>query len=90
MRGEVGWSTFEERIRKAVLGYKVRLRKMSENRWARKVYEWAGQGTRWNKSSISWEKRCGLEGFTLSEMKLAGEEKEVIHRVNDRDQRGAR
>lgn len=90
VRGEVGWSTFEERIGKAVLGYKVRLRKMSENRWARKVYEWAGQGTKWNKSSIRWEKRCELEGFTLSEMMLGGEEKEVKRRVNGRVQERGR
>ena len=39
IRGDVGWSTFEERIMKAVLRYKVRLEKMGNYSWKRKVYE---------------------------------------------------
>lgn len=31
-RGEVRWSTFEERIGKALLKYKMRMGKMNENR----------------------------------------------------------
>ena len=64
IRGEAGWSTFEERIGKAVLSYKIRLKKMDENRWARKVYEWLGQGSKWERSSKRWERKCGLQGFT--------------------------
>ena len=48
IRGEVGWSTFAERITKAALRYKVRLEKMDGNRWAKWVYEWSKHDSKWN------------------------------------------
>ena len=38
IRGDMGWSTFEERLSKGKLKYKVRLEKMDRHRWAKKVY----------------------------------------------------
>ncbi len=51
---------FDERTEKAVLRYKVRLWKMNEARWAHRVYEWSGQGSKWVSASIRWERKCGL------------------------------
>lgn len=39
IRGDMGWSTFRERLAMAVLRYRVRLKRMDECKWA-KVYEW--------------------------------------------------
>ena len=36
LRGEMGWSTFQERIDKTKLNYRVRLEHMSDKRWAKK------------------------------------------------------
>ena len=48
LRGEAGWSTFGERVAKAVFRYKVRLQQTDENRWARQVYEWTKHRSKWN------------------------------------------
>ena len=37
IRGDMGWSTFEERLMKSKLRYKVRIDLMNENRWAKRV-----------------------------------------------------
>ena len=39
IRGDMGWSTFRERLAKAVLRYRLRLQRMDGSRWAKKVYE---------------------------------------------------
>ena len=43
LRGEMGWSTFEERIQKSKIKYRVRLEYMNENRWPKKVFNWVGK-----------------------------------------------
>ena len=50
LRGEMGWSTFQERIDKTKINYRVRLEHMSDKRWAKKVFEWRG-----NKSTFKKE-----------------------------------
>lgn len=50
IRGAMAWNTFRERLAKAVLRYRVRVQKMDESRWAKKVYEWNTYG-RWMKKS---------------------------------------
>ena len=52
LRGDMGWSTFRERLVKATLRYKVRLERMDESRIARKVYLW-------NIMDSKWAKKCG-------------------------------
>ena len=52
IRGEMGWSTFEERYIKATLKYKVRLEKMGEDRWAKKVYRDVGNKSKWLKGCV--------------------------------------
>ena len=47
--GDLGWSTFREKLIKATLRYKIRLERMDDERIARKV---------WNESGSKWRKRC--------------------------------
>ena len=51
LRGDMGWSTFKERVIKSTLRYKIRLERMADERLARKVYLW-------NESGSKWRKRC--------------------------------
>ncbi|MPC96497.1 hypothetical protein E2C01_091759 [Portunus trituberculatus] len=51
LRGDMGWSSFRERLVKATLRYKVRLERMDDERIVRKVYLW-------NESGSQWRKRC--------------------------------
>ena len=64
IRGDMGWSTFRERLAKAVLRYRVRLHRMDENRWAKKVFEWNIYG-RWMKDSIKTEMWAGELGMLV-------------------------
>ena len=43
LRGEMGWSTFEERIQKSKIKYRIRLEYMNENRWPKKIFNWIGK-----------------------------------------------
>ncbi|XP_050705903.1 uncharacterized protein LOC126991179 [Eriocheir sinensis] len=47
LRGDMGWSTFRERLVKATLRYKVRLEQMEDARLARKVYLWSIRDGKW-------------------------------------------
>ena len=40
LRGEMGWSSFEERVNKTKMKHQVKLEFMDENRWAKKIYRW--------------------------------------------------
>ena len=57
IRGDMGWSTFKERIDKGILGYILRLEEMEERSWARKVYEFSKDGSRWSKMCRRLERR---------------------------------
>ncbi|XP_050694867.1 uncharacterized protein LOC126984800 isoform X3 [Eriocheir sinensis] len=52
LRGDMGWSTFRERFRKATLIYKVRLERMDDARLARKVYLWSVHESKWIKNCM--------------------------------------
>ena len=60
IRGDLGWSSFEERMYKAKLRYKVRLEKMDENRWAKKVYKMTFGVSKWIGSCVRIVNKCGL------------------------------
>lgn len=60
LRGDMGWSTFRERLTKATLRYKVRLERMEDTRLARKVYLWNVGSSRWWKKCIKMVDRSGL------------------------------
>ncbi len=58
VRGEMGWSTFAERFMKAVMLYKVRLERMDEERWARKVYKMNHGRSKWEKMCVRYVNKC--------------------------------
>ena len=58
--GDLGWSSFEERMYKAKLRYKVRLEKMDDNRWAKKVYKMTFGVSKWIGSCVRIVNKCGL------------------------------
>ena len=60
LRGDMGWSTFRERLLKATLRYKIRLERMEDARLARKVYLWNVRSSRWGKKCIKMVDRSGL------------------------------
>lgn len=60
LRGDMGWSTFRERRMKGVLRYKVRLERMSSERWARKVYMWNMRVSKWEKKCYAMVYKCSL------------------------------
>ncbi|MPC72494.1 hypothetical protein E2C01_066803 [Portunus trituberculatus] len=49
LRGDMGWSSFRERLIKVTLRYKVRLERTDDARIARKVYLWSESGSKWRK-----------------------------------------
>ena len=61
IRGDMGWSTFGERINKAVLSYKARLERMQEGRWAKKVYNHNFRNSKWIKSCAKMVRKCNLK-----------------------------
>ena len=61
IRGDMGWSTFEERLMKNQLEYKIRLERMNNKRYARKVYNEIGKGGKWIQSCGRNVKKCGLK-----------------------------
>ena len=75
-----------ERVEKAVLQYKVRLGKMDDNRWARKVYEWTSLESRWKRATVKIKRKCELERFTQSEVMLWLGINELNTTVNERVQ----
>ena len=60
IRGDMGWSTFEERLCKGKLKYKVRLEKMDRHRWAKKVYLNTGTKSSWNRNCSRIANKCGF------------------------------
>ena len=60
IRGDMGWSTFEERLFKGKLKYKIRLEKMEELRWAKNMYQDSGTKSRWNMNCVRIANKCGF------------------------------
>ncbi|XP_063861501.1 uncharacterized protein LOC135101456 [Scylla paramamosain] len=61
LRGDMGWSTFRERLTKATLRYKIRLERMDNARIVRKVYLWNESGSKWRKRCMRMTDRNGLQ-----------------------------
>ena len=70
LRGDMGWSTFRERLTKATLRYKIRLERMDETRIARKVYLWNESGSKWRKRCMRMTDKSGLQ--VVWGMRMAG------------------
>ena len=60
IRGDMGWSSFEERLFKGKLKFKVRLENMDENRWARKIYIESGTKSKFNMDCVRVANKCGF------------------------------
>ena len=60
IRGDMGWSTFEERIFKGSLKYKSRLEQMNEQRWARKVYLETASKSKYIVNCSTIANKCGF------------------------------
>ena len=80
LRGEMGWSSFEERINKAKIGYEIRLEKMNENRWAKKILNWTRDSSKFKAEA---KKRRNKE-----KIKLEIENNEVKIKINDEEIQG--
>jgi hypothetical protein len=61
IRGDIGWSTFIERVMKSCLNYKIRLERMDCERWARKVYEWNSGKSKWEAGCKTLLNKCGYQ-----------------------------
>ena len=68
LRGDMGWSTFRERLTKATLRYKIRLERMDDTRLARQVYLWNGCKRRWAKRCMKVVEGNGLNLWWMYEM----------------------
>ena len=61
LRGEMGWSTFQERIDKTKINYRVRLEHMNDKRWAEKIFEWRGNKSTFRKETNRNKKRIDMK-----------------------------
>ena len=61
LRGEMGWSTFPERIDKTKINYRVRLEHLNDKRWAKKVFEWRGNKSTFSKETNRNKKRIDMK-----------------------------
>ena len=66
IRGEMGWSTFDERYMKGKLKYKVRIEKMEENRWVKKICREAGNKSNWMRNCAGIVNKGGLARVWIS------------------------
>ena len=60
LRGDMGWSSFRERYRKAILRYKARLERMNDARLARKVYLWGIHESKWIRNCMKMAVESGM------------------------------
>ena len=61
IRGDMGWSTFKERIIKGKLGFRKKIEGMSEERWAKRIMEENWIRSTWRKETDRWKRRENLE-----------------------------
>ena len=65
IRDEMVWSTFEERILKSALKYKVRLENVEDSKWARNIYIMTFSKSILVQKCVSFISRCGLERVNI-------------------------
>ena len=86
--GEMGWSTFQERIDKTKMNYRVRPEHMSDKRWAKKVFECRGikstfkKETNRNMKTIDMKIVNNTENMDITiKGQRVGEERKIQNRV---------
>ena len=84
----MGWSTFQERIDKTKINYRVRLEHMSDKRWAKKVFEWRGSKSTFKKETNRNMKTIDMKIVNITEnmditikVQRVGEERKIQNRV---------
>ena len=60
IRGDMGWSTFSERSMKGNIMYKVRIERMQDDRWVKRVHKDSGRYSKWTKACKRLVRKCGL------------------------------
>ena len=70
IRGEMGWSTWEERIAAAKIIFHRRIENMEDTRWAKKVWQWRGEDSAWKKGVKKLERKWGTENMSIPEVRL--------------------
>ena len=60
IRGDMGWSSFYERYMKACVLFKVRIDKMENDRWVKRVHLMTKGGSKWMKTCRRLARKCGL------------------------------
>ncbi|KAG0725205.1 hypothetical protein GWK47_039070 [Chionoecetes opilio] len=87
IRGDMGWSTFRERIAKAGLRNRARLQRMDDSKWASKVWDW-NMYEKWMKDSVKVEKWTGELGMFMTGVMRHGSmavcKKEINRRVEEK------
>ena len=61
IRGDMGWSTFSERCMKGCMMYKVRIERMPDERWVKKVCERVSGGGKWLRTCKRVVRKCGFQ-----------------------------
>ena len=86
LRGEIGWSTFEERVDKAKINYRIRLEHMNQKRWAKKVFEWKGNKSMFKKQTNKSMNQIGMKierNNNKKQIKINGEKVEGERKIQD-------
>lgn len=60
IRGDMGWTTFRERIIKGKLGFLKKTERLGEERWAKKILQENRATSSWRKELERWKRRENL------------------------------
>lgn len=90
LRGDMGWSSFEERVDKAILKYRIRLNFMREDRWPKKVFNWRNNKGKINKdfkkrvdeNNIQINREIGARNIRLAGEEMGNNEKKCYNKID--------
>ena len=89
LKGEMGWSSFEERIDQAKIKYRLRLEYMDEKRWAKKVFQWRKRDSKIRKQTNRRMKKINMKitenndnlQIKINDETVDGTEKKIANKV---------
>ena len=81
IRGDMGWSTFSERCMKGCMMFKIRIERMEEDRWVKKVCKHVEVKSKWLKTCKRVVRKCGLN--VHREVMVGREGSWIIRSLND-------
>ena len=61
IRGEMGWSTFRERLVKGKLSFLKKIEGLDEDRWVKQVLRESDVRSSWKRETTRWKRRVELE-----------------------------